>query len=92
MKHVKEIRVVPTQHGLTGRKPHNAFALNDTRRMILFIINYIEKYGVSLPGRMIPAFKRDDVLVLPCLTTKSHVWMMHKDSLWLEDQTLPVAM
>ena len=89
-KHVKEFGVVPRQHGLTGRKPHNAFTLNDTKRIISFIINYTEKHGVSLPGR-IPAFKRDDVLVLPCSTTKKHVWMMYKDSLWLEDQTLPVA-
>ena len=50
------------------------------RVYLLFIINYAEQHGVSLPGK-IPGFKRDDIKVLPCSQTKKYVWRLYKESL-----------
>ena len=78
--HVREFGVTPRKHKLCKKQPANAFSLEDTKRIVTFIVNYAERQAVSLPGR-IPGFKRDDILVLPCSQKKKEVWQLYHHSL-----------
>ena len=66
-------------HGNTGRVPHNALSLEDVQHIVQFILHYAEVNAVLLPGR-IPGYKRDDVQLLPCSTTKRSVWLVYKEA------------
>lgn len=65
--------LVPRVHGNTRRLPVHALSFDDVSRIVSFIKNYAEDHAVLLPGR-IPGYKRSDLQLLPCSTTRSSVW------------------
>jgi len=77
--HCLENGLVPRMHGNTGRVPHSALSLEDVQHIVQFILHYAEVNAVLLPGR-IPEYKRDDVQLLPCSTTKRSVWLVYKEA------------
>ena len=56
-------------HGNTGRTPHNALSFQQISNIVKFIQNYAEQHAILLPGR-IPAYKRDDLKLLPSSDSK----------------------
>ena len=52
------------------------FAWRKTQIVARFITNYTEDNGIHLPGR-IPGFKKTDIQLLPCHTTKKAVWRQY---------------
>jgi len=64
--------LVPRRHGNTGRVPSNALSLEDVQHVVHFILHYAEAFAILLPGH-IPGYKRDDVQLLPCSTTRRSV-------------------
>ena len=56
-------------HGNTRRIPHNALSFQQISNIVTFIQNYAEQHAILLPGR-IPAFKRDDLKLLPSSDSK----------------------
>ena len=56
-------------HGNTRRSPHNALTYSQRLNIVKFIQNYAEQNAILLPGR-IPAFKRDDLKLLPSSDSK----------------------
>ena len=73
---VQEDGVLPRKHGNHRRVPHHAFRLEETQAVVTFIMNYTEENGIHLPGR-IPGFKKTDIQLLPCHTTKKAVWRQY---------------
>ena len=63
--------IAPRVHGNTRRLP-----VDDVSRVVSFIRNYAEDHAVLLPGR-IPGYKRSDLQLLPCSTTRSLVWKQY---------------
>lgn len=61
--------LVTRTHGNTKKMPHNALTFDMIVNILKFIQNYAEQNALLLPGR-IPAFKRDDIKVLPSSDTK----------------------
>ena len=61
--------ILPRVHGNIRRVPVHAFRLEETQIVARFITNYTEDNGIHLPGR-IPGFKKTDIQLLPCHTTK----------------------
>ena len=61
--------LVSRRHGNTGRVPRNALSLEDVQHVVQFILHYSEANGILLPGR-IPGYKKDDMQLLPCSTTR----------------------
>lgn len=72
-KSCKEDGLVPRVHGNTKKAPANALTFEDISHVVSFVRNYAEDHAISLPGR-IPGYKRSDLLLLPCSTTKKSVW------------------
>ena len=56
-------------HGNTRKSPHNALSFIQVSNIVKFIQNYAEQNAILLPGR-IPAFKRDDLKLLPSSDSK----------------------
>ena len=56
-------------HGNYKRMPHNALSYRQVANLVKFIQNYAEQHAILLPGR-IPAFKRDDLKLLPSSVSK----------------------
>ena len=73
---VKQDGILPRQHGNLRRVPHNALTLEETQAVVTYITNYTEENGIYLPGR-IPGFKKADIQILPCHTTKKAVWQQY---------------
>ncbi len=71
--------LVPRVHGHTGRTPWNALVREDVEHIISFVTQYCETNAILLPGR-VPGYKRDDVQILPCITTKRSVWGTYRDT------------
>ena len=69
--------LVPRVHGNTRRLPVNALTFDDVSHVVSFLRNYAEVHAVLLPGR-IPGFKRSDLQLLPCSTTKHMVWKEYR--------------
>ena len=74
--HIKENGLVPRIHGNTKRLPPNALSFEDVQRVASYIQNYAEDHAILLPGR-IPGYKRTDLQLLPCSTTKHSVWRLY---------------
>ena len=68
--------ILPRVHGNIRRVPVHAFRLEETQIVARFITNYTEDNGIHLPGR-IPGFKKTDIQLLPCHTTKKAVWRQY---------------
>lgn len=73
---IDAIRNHYAEEGLTTRvhknsklRPHNALSFDDITKIANFLQNYSEQHAILLPGR-IPAYKRDDMKLLPCSDTK----------------------
>ena len=75
--HYRANGLVPRTHGLAGKSANSAFNLAETEFIIKFIVNYAQIHGILLPGR-VPGYKRSDIQILPCNTTKLHVWRLYK--------------
>ena len=71
--------IAPRVHGNTRRLPVHALTFDDVSRVVTFIRNYAEDHAVLLPGR-IPGYKRSDLQLLPCSTTKSRVWKLYTNA------------
>ena len=65
LEHGMETRV----HKNTRRLPHNALSFDEITSVVKFIENYAEQHAILLPGR-IPAYKRDNMKLLPSSTSK----------------------
>ena len=65
LQHEMETRV----HKNIQRLPYNALSFDEITSVIKFIENYAEQHAILLPGR-IPAYKRDDMKLLPSSTSK----------------------
>ena len=63
-------------HKNMKKEPHNAITFAEKQDIVSFIKNYSEVHAILLPGR-IPGFKRFDVQLLPCSTTKKKVWQQY---------------
>ena len=68
----REDGLVPRVHGNARRLPSNSL----TYESIKHIENYTEDHAILLPGR-IPGYKRSDLQLLPCSTTKRSVWNIY---------------
>ena len=71
--------IAPRVHGNTIRLPVKSLTFDDVSCVITFIRNYAEDNAVLLPGR-IPGYKRSDLHLLQCSTTKSHLWKLHNNA------------
>ena len=71
--------LTPRVHGNTKRAPHNALGYDDTKNVISFLNSYAEDNAIQLPGR-IPGYKRTDLKLLPCSTTRRSVWVQYRSS------------
>ena len=71
--------IAPRVHGNTRRLPVLALTFDDVSRIVSFIRNYAEDHAVLLPGR-IPGYKRSDLQLLPCCTTRSLVWRQYSSA------------
>ena len=71
-KHYFEHGMETRVHKNTWQLPYNALSFDEIRSVIKFIEKYAEQYAILLPGR-IPAYKRDDMKLLPSSTSKK-VW------------------
>ena len=69
--------LVSRRHGNTGRVPRNALSLEDVQHIVQFILHYAEANAILLPGR-IPSYKKDDMQLLPCSTTRRNVWLVYQ--------------
>ena len=69
--------LVSRRDGNTGRVPRNALSLEDVQHVVQFILHYAEANAILLPGR-IPAYKKDDMQLLPCSTTRRNVWLVYQ--------------
>ena len=69
----RENGLAPRVHGNTRRLPVNSLTFDDVSNVVSFIRNYAEVHAILLPGR-IPGYKRSDLQLLPCSTTKHSVW------------------
>lgn len=76
----RECGVAPRRHGNTRRLPANTVSFVDKQRVVEFLHTYAEANAILLPGR-IPGYKRTDVQLLPCSTTKRYVWQQYCASL-----------
>ena len=68
-KHYKEEGLQVRQHGNSKRTPHHAMPFAAIRNVVSFLCNYAEENAILLPGR-IPAYKRDDIKLLPSSCSK----------------------
>ena len=71
------------EHGNAHKLPHNAFSVDDERRVVSFIENYVEDHGILLPGR-IPGYNRTDLKLLPSSVTKLAIWEMYREAVTSE--------
>ena len=76
----------PKERGDAGRaNSTRAFGYDDHKRATTFVSNYAEDHALVLPGR-VPAFKRDDIRLMPSSETKVKVFKAYSlamlDSGW----------
>ena len=65
--------LVSRVHGNTRRTPKHALSFEEVKQVVSFVTNYAEEHAIQLPGR-IPGYKRSDLQLLPCSTTRRSVW------------------
>ena len=62
--HYKEEGLQARIYKNTKRSPYHAMPFDATSYVLTFLENYAEENAILLPGR-IPAYKRDDIKLLP---------------------------
>ena len=67
-------------HGNTHRIPHNAFSVEDIKKVVKYLTNHAEDNAILLPGR-IPGYHRTDLKLLPSNTTKLGIWESYSSSI-----------
>ena len=81
---IKEIHLlIDTILGFTETQTKHLTMLSpvsERRAIVTFIKNYAKVNALVLPGR-IPGYKRFDVQLLPCNTTKKSVWKLYKEAM-----------
>ena len=85
-KSCRENGLVTRVHGNTRRLPVHALTFDEVSHVVSFIKNYAEDHTIPLPGR-IPGFKRADLQVLPCSTTRRLVWEKYNNVTSSADQS-----
>ncbi|KAH3790469.1 hypothetical protein DPMN_168671 [Dreissena polymorpha] len=69
----------PRRHGNTGRKPKHALVFTDVERVVQFICNYAEEYGIPQPAA--PSGGDDtEPIYLHSGTTKMNIYKLYKAS------------
>ena len=61
-------------HKNSKLRPHNALSFEDITEIVNFLQNYSEQHAILLPGR-IPAYKRDDMKLLPSSNSKKVMYV-----------------
>ncbi|XP_072015693.1 uncharacterized protein [Amphiura filiformis] len=76
-KWYKTNRMTPYLRKAGGRVvSRRLLSYEDISRAYSFICNYAEDHAIALPGR-VPGFKRGDVKLLPCSTTKDAIFKLY---------------
>ena len=73
-KHYLEESLTPRVHKNSKLRPHNALSFKDITGIVNFLQNYSEQHAILLPGR-IPAYKRDDMKLLPSSNSKKVMYV-----------------
>ena len=73
-KHYLEAGLATRVHKNSQLRPHNALSFEDITGIVNFLQNYSEQHAILLPGR-IPAYKRDDMKLLPCSDSKKVMYV-----------------
>ena len=71
--------LVSRRHGNTRRVPHNTLSLENVQHVVQFILHYAEANDILLPG-CIPGYKKDNMQLLPCSTTRRKVWLVYQQA------------
>ena len=82
--------IAPRVHGNTKHLPVNTLSLQSVDNVVRFLLNYVEKHGLLLPGR-IPGYSRSDIKLLPSSTSKRSIWKLYFDSTQEEPSLHAVA-
>ena len=72
----RALKLMDCPHKRPYAKPRHALRLADIKYVVSLVRNYAENNAILLPGR-IPGYKRDDLVLLPSLTTKIAVWNVY---------------
>ena len=77
--HVKQHGATPRTHGNKGRIPKHALKYEDVRKVVQFIINYADEYGLPQPAA---PRGRDNIapIYIPAGTTKAMVHSSYRES------------
>lgn len=76
--HLENNGITSRVHENTRRTPHNRTNHASLRHVVTFI-DYAEREGLSLPGR-IPGYKSFRIKLLPTSTSKAELWKCYKDA------------
>ena len=82
--------IAPRVHGKTKHLPVNTLSLQSVEHVVRFLLNYVEKHGLLLPGR-IPGYSRSDIKLLPSSTSKRSIWKLYFESTQEEPSLHAVA-
>ena len=74
--------LVARTHGNKGKSPKHALTVQDVQNVKQFLVNYANKYGLPLPGRL-PNFRNEKALLLPSDKTKAEI---HQDYVQAAEQ------
>ena len=69
-------------HGNKGKSPKHALTLGDVQKIKQFLLNYGNKFGLPLPGRL-PNFRNEKTVLLPSDKTKAEI---HQDYLKVAEE------
>ena len=64
--------LIPRIHGNTGKSPKHAMTMMDVQNVKQFLLEYGNKYGLPLPGRL-PNFRDNKAILLPSDKTKADI-------------------
>lgn len=74
--------LVARTNGNKGKSPKHALTVQDVQNVKKFLVNYANKYGLPLPGRL-PNFRNEKALLLPSDKTKAEI---HQDYVQAAEQ------
>ena len=78
-KALTEDGIAPRMHGNTKRLPKNTLSMPSQEYVVRFLLNYTEKHGLLLPGR-VPGYHRDDIKLLPSSVSKKKIHDLYYES------------
>ena len=82
--------IAPRVHGNTKHLPVNTLSLQSVEHVVRLLLNYVERHGLLLPGR-IPGYSRSDIKLLPSSTSKRSIWKLYFESTQEDPSLHPVA-